>query len=67
MRWVLVMSVASLLFVHPAQAVEVVPSPPAKKVVVVHKCGPGAHWYSHYVWRDGKKVRVGHCVPDRHY
>jgi len=30
-------------------------------------CAPGAHWYSHKVWRNGKKVWVGHCVPNRKY
>ena len=28
-------------------------------------CAPGAHWYSHKVWRNGKRVWVGHCVLNK--
>ena len=38
-----------------------VSSAPAR-VAYYHKCAPGAHWQTYKVWRNGKKVRVGHCV-----
>lgn len=41
----------------------VIPAGPVAHAVY-HQCAPGAHWYSHKVWRNGKKVRVGHCVPN---
>jgi len=68
MRWfVAIVAVMLVSQAHAQPATPVVVSPPAKKVIVQHKCAPGAHWQVRKVWRDGKQVKVGHCVLNRHH
>ena len=66
MRWAVavVMSLfASQALAQPAAPLAV---PPVSKAAY-HKCAPGAHWYRHKIWRDSKRVWVGHCVPNKRY
>ena len=38
---------------------------PLAKKVAYRRCAPGAHWQTSKVWRNGKKIRVGHCVLNK--